>query len=206
MISIVDYGVGNVQAIQNVYKRLNIETARVRTSGELRDATQLILPGVGAFDRAMDLLDQSGMRETLDELVLQRQVPVLGICVGMQMLMQRSEEGERPGLGWIPGSVRSFKTVGSPSIMVPHLGWDDVRPIVQQPLFTGLVDDVRFYFLHSYFVVCDRPHDVAATCQYEFDFACAVKAGNIHGVQFHPEKSHHYGTQLLRNFADATAC
>ena len=202
MITIVDYGVGNILALQNVYKRLNIEVSLARTPEDLRAASKLILPGVGAFDRAMELIEGSGMRATLDEMVLQRKVPVLGICVGMQMLSQSSDEGQRPGLGWIPGRVRAFKSLGQAGLMLPHLGWNDVRPAAPTRLFTQLESDARFYFLHSYYMECDRGQDVAAVCSYGVDFACAVSAGSIHGVQFHPEKSHHYGTQLLKNFAD----
>lgn len=206
MITIVDYGVGNVQALQNVYKRLNIEVVRATTSAQLREATRIILPGVGAFDRTMELLDASGMRETLDEVVLGRKAPVLGICVGMQMLMDGSDEGERPGLGWIPGRVHAFRSAVPADTMIPHLGWNDVEPVTAGPLFSHL-DDVRFYFLHSFYCDPARPEDIAARSRYEIDFACAVKAGNIHGVQFHPEKSHHWGTQLLKNFAvEADAC
>ncbi len=201
MIKIVDYGLGNIRAILNVYKTLNVPAALAKTSDELRGATQLILPGVGAFDDAMALLDASGMRATLDELVLERKVPVLGICVGMQMLVDASDEGQRRGLGWIPGRVRAFASLMQPDLMVPHLGWNDVRVPRLNPLFAGLETDARFYFLHSYYVTVDRPEDIAAECRYGVDFACAVNAGHIYGVQFHPEKSHSFGSRLLGNVA-----
>jgi glutamine amidotransferase len=201
MIAIVDYGVGNIRALLNVYKRLNIAIAAAGTPQDLRGAKKLILPGVGAFDHAMELLDRSGLRETLDEMVLGRGVPVLGICVGMQILSHSSEEGCRPGLGWIPGRVRALSGLGV-KIMLPHLGWNDVQPALHSQLFNRLESEARFYFLHSYYMDCERAEHVAAFCNYGSEFACAVTSGNIYGVQFHPEKSHHYGMQLLKNFAE----
>lgn len=202
MIRIIDYGLGNILAFQNMYKRLNIQAGIARTAADLADATRLILPGVGAFDHAMELLDRSGMRAPLDELVLERKMPVLGICVGMQMLAERSEEGELPGLGWIPGGVKGFKSLGQADLLLPHMGWNDVTPAADHRLFAQLHDDARFYFLHSFYFECARAEHVAATSHYGTAFSCAVSAGNIHGVQFHPEKSHHFGTQLLKNFAE----
>ena len=203
MITVVDYGLGNIRAFSNMYKRMNIETQVVTRSGELRSATRIILPGVGAFDHAMELLQASGMRETLDELVLVRKVPVLGICVGMQILADGSDEGRLPGLGWISGRVRAFKSVPqSAGLPLPHMGWNDVRPIAGVRLFDGLEADARFYFLHSYFFECAQADCSAATANYGIDFACAVRSDNVHGVQFHPEKSHQCGAQLLKNFAE----
>lgn len=202
MIKIVDYGLGNILAFHNMYKRLNIDAAIARTADELRDASKVILPGVGAFDHAMELLDRSGMRQTLDELILGRRMPVLGICVGMQMLARSSEEGQAPGLGWIEGRVKGFRSLRQPDLVLPHMGWNDVSPVSNTRLFDELRSDARFYFLHSFYFECDRQENVAAVSRYGIDFSCAVEAGNIHGVQFHPEKSHHFGTQLLKNFAE----
>lgn len=202
MITIIDYGLGNVRAFLNLYKRLNIPARTATSASELAIAEKLILPGVGAFDPAVEQLDASGMRPALDELVLGRQVPILGICVGMQILAPRSDEGEKDGLGWIPGVVRRFEPLpGDTSLPLPHMGWNDVRPDNGNRLFSQLEDDARFYFLHSYYFDCARPADVAAVADYGATFTCAVSAGNIHGVQFHPEKSHHWGTRLLQNFA-----
>jgi glutamine amidotransferase len=203
MITIVDYGLGNVRAFLNVYHRLNVPARAAATADDLRTATKVILPGVGHFDHAMERLNASGMRETLEERVLGARVPVLGICVGMQMLARSSDEGTLPGLGWIHGRVRRFGTEGAfAGLPLPHMGWNDVRPASTNPLFSQLGTDSRFYFLHSYYLACETTQDVAAEASYGIDFCCAVNAGNIYGVQFHPEKSHHDGTRLLRNFAD----
>ncbi|MHB0925491.1 MAG: imidazole glycerol phosphate synthase subunit HisH [Gallionellaceae bacterium] len=203
MIHVVDYGLGNVQAFLTMFKRLGFDAIRAQTAADLTGASKIILPGVGAFDHAIELLDQSGMRSSLEALVLQGKVPVLGICVGMQILASSSDEGRLPGLGWVPGKVRSFRTnEQSASLPLPHMGWNDVQPKPGAPLFAGLESDARFYFLHSYYFECDAPSHVAATASYGLDFSCAVSAGNVYGVQFHPEKSHHFGTKLLKNFAE----
>lgn len=203
MISIVDYGLGNIRAFQNMYKRMNIDAVAVRTADELRGAERVLLPGVGAFDHAMELLDASGMRETLDEIVLEKGVPVLGVCVGMQILAEASEEGTRPGLGWIKGTVRHFRSAPqTQGLMLPHMGWNDVAPKPGEALFGGFGEAVRFYFLHSFYFDCANEEDVSARAEYGVDFACAVSRGAIHGVQFHPEKSHHFGARLLKNFAE----
>ena len=203
MITIVDYGLGNVRAFLNVYKRLNIEARAVSEPDALHAATKLILPGVGHFDHAMERLQASGMRETLDTLVLDRRLPVLGICVGMQMLARASDEGANPGLSWIDGRVRSFHDwTPATDLPMPHMGWNDVRPAGTDDIFRDLDSESRFYFLHSYFFECAAHEDILATASYGADFACAVRHANIFGVQFHPEKSHHFGTRLLQNFAE----
>lgn len=202
MIHVVDYGLGNVQAFLTMYKRLGFEATRAKTVADLTGVKKIILPGVGAFDHAIKLLNQSGMRPTLEALVVQDKVPVLGICVGMQLLASASDEGHLPGLGWVPGKVRAFRAnEQSASLPLPHMGWNDVQPKPGSPLFAGLESDARFYFLHSYYFECDEPSHDAATASYGLDFSCTVSAGNVYGVQFHPEKSHHFGAQLLKNFA-----
>jgi imidazole glycerol-phosphate synthase subunit HisH len=203
MITIVDYGLGNITAFLNVYRRANIPARTASTGGELAGSTRLILPGVGHFDHAMRQLETSGMRPVLDDLVLRQRVPVLGICVGMQMLAHGSDEGEERGLAWIEGHVRSFASLPPASrLPLPHMGWNDVRATDDGSLFRGMGRNARFYFLHSYYFECARPRDVLAVAEYGAEFGCAVNAGNVFGVQFHPEKSHHFGTQLLRNFAE----
>ena len=203
MITILDYGLGNVLAFCNVFKRLNIPVVVAKSASQLEGATKIILPGVGAFDHAINLLDASGMREVLEKLVFNNQTAVLGVCVGMQILSNGSDEGVRSGLGWIPGSVKAFKKENkSENLPLPHMGWNDVTLLSENCLFKGLEKDAKFYFLHSYFFECERSANVVATASYGFDFSCVVNSGNIFGVQFHPEKSHHFGALLLKNFAD----
>lgn len=203
MIRIVDYGVGNIQAFVTMFKRLGLPAERAHTPADLADATRLILPGVGAFDHAMQLLNQSGMREPLEAMVLGQQVPVLGVCVGMQMLASGSDEGELPGLKWVPGRVRAFaNTPEAAGLPMPHMGWNDLQVKPGATLFNGFEPQPRFYFLHSYYFSCDDKADVAATASYGLQFDCVVSKGHIHGVQCHPEKSHHFGAQLLKNFAE----
>lgn len=203
MIKIVDYGLGNISAFLNMYKRMNIPAATARNVSDLDGATKIVLPGVGAFDHAMELLDQSGMRASLETLVCDEKIPVLGICVGMQILANGSDEGKLPGLGWVPGRVRGFKSDERlANLPLPHMGWNDVAPIAGEQLFAGLQADARFYFLHSYYFECERQQDAIATTNYGIDFSCAVRSGNVFGVQFHPEKSHHFGAALLKNFAE----
>lgn len=203
MIAIVNYGLGNVCAIANIYRRSNIAVCIASTPEELRAATKIILPGVGAFDWAMRRLDASGMRAALDEEVLGRQKPVLGICVGMQMMANRSEEGVLDGLGWIAGEVKRFDSQErGETLQLPHMGWNDVQPREDGGLFDKLGSGARFYFLHSYCFAPRSQNHVLAVAEYGGRYACSVRAGNVHGVQFHPEKSHHWGIQLLKNFAE----
>jgi imidazole glycerol-phosphate synthase subunit HisH len=202
LITIVDYGLGNIGAFVNVYKRMNIPTIVARDVDSLKDATHIILPGVGSFDHAMELLNSSGMREALDNLVKSGGVSILGICVGMQILATSSEEGVTSGLGWVEGSVKDFSTHSQySSLPLPHMGWNDVIPVSYSPLFKGLEKDAQFYFLHSYYFYSDSPV-IAAEANYGFNFVCAVNSGNVYGVQFHPEKSHHWGALILKNFAE----
>ena len=202
MIAIIDYGLGNVKALTNVYKYLDIPITIAAQTDDLKKATKVILPGVGAFDHAMQRLKQSGMHQFLDEIVLHRQVPVLGICVGMQMLAGYSEEGRLPGLGWLEGEVKRFSLSSSRNAMrLPHMGWNNIKPLESNGLLLGLDLDARFYFLHSYFFQSHRNEDIIAVTDYDGEFACAVNSGNIFGVQFHPEKSHQWGIRLLENFA-----
>lgn len=203
MIRIVDYGVGNIQAFLTMFKHLGLAALRARTAAELEGATRLILPGVGAFDHAMMLLNQSGMRARLEELVLAQQTPVMGICVGMQMLASKSDEGVLPGLNWVSGRVKAFAAhPQSRDLPMPHMGWNDLKIRPDNKLFTNLEPKPRFYFLHSYYFDAEDKVDVAATAEYGVDFDCIVSKGHIHGVQCHPEKSHHFGAQLLKNFAE----
>jgi glutamine amidotransferase len=203
MITLIDYGVGNIFAFQNVYKRLNIPTKIAKSLHDLSDVTKLILPGVGSFDQAMSQLNKSGMREKLDELVLDKNIPVIGICVGMQIIGNRSEEGKLDGLNWIDSEILKFDEKLIPHrTKIPHMGWNNVNPIYSHPLLEGLEKDALFYFLHSYYFRCNNPIDSLAVSDYGITFSSVVKRNNIYGIQFHPEKSHKYGEKLLYNFAN----
>jgi glutamine amidotransferase len=202
MISIVNYGLGNIAAFINIYKRLHIPASIASTPDELCKAERIILPGVGAFDWAMKRLNESGMRDELNEVVLSKHVPILGICVGMQILAQTSEEGRLPGLGWVEGVVKRFEVCGSNDMLqLPHMGWNTVCPN-NNPLIANLGSDSRFYFLHSYYFECKNPSDTIAKTKYGIEYTSALNHEDIYGVQFHPEKSHRWGIQILKNFAD----
>lgn len=202
MITIVDYGLGNISAFANVYRRLDRPVLVAQNADQLDDADRIVLPGVGSFDHAMERLEESGMRSKLDEMVLGRKVPVLGVCVGMQMMGISSEEGELGGLGWIDGVVRRLGFgLQRNDMVLPHMGWNDVLAERGSGLFDGLDQEARFYFLHTFAFYCNNDSDIAARADYGEDFVCAISHGNIHGVQFHPEKSHHFGVRLLENFA-----
>jgi imidazole glycerol-phosphate synthase subunit HisH len=207
MITIVDYGLGNILAFVNIYKRLNIPVQVVSTSSELSSAEKIILPGVGSFDWAMTQLNNSGMRETLDELVQEASVPVIGICVGMQMMAKRSDEGQLDGLGWIDAEVKRLgeSALAGPTYL-PHMGWNDVTPVIANPLFLGLEKEARFYFLHSYYFSHGDESQILSHTLYNGLFASSVHHKNVFGVQFHPEKSHHWGGRLLKNFAEMDIC
>lgn len=200
-VTLVDYGLGNIQAFANIYRRLNIGVAVARNAEELAAAERIVLPGVGAFDWAMGRLEESGMRGCLDKLVLKQGRPVLGVCVGMQMMAACSSEGELAGLGWFDAEVKRFpEYVGERKVQLPHMGWNDVAA-QEDTLFKG-IKTPRFYFLHSYYFLPRDPSCVLARSEYHGAFASAVRRGNIYGVQFHPEKSHHWGVELLKNFAE----
>jgi glutamine amidotransferase len=202
MITLVDYGLGNIQAFANIYRRLNLPCRVAKTAQELAGAERLILPGVGSFDWAMHRLEASGMRKALDDLVLNDRRPVLGICVGMQMMARRSDEGEMSGLGWIDAEVKRFDEGRfHQRTHLPHMGWNDVIPLDSETLFMGL-HSPRFYFLHSYYFAPINPSQTLATTDYNGVFTSAARNNHIFGVQFHPEKSHEWGVQLLKNFAE----
>ena len=205
MVGIIDYGVGNISAFRNIYKYLNIPVIFVTKDSDLNEVKKIILPGVGHFDYAMSKFQDSGMFDEVNKMVMKQNIPVLGICVGMQMMAMCSDEGEIPGLGWIDGEVKKFDsgfTVVKTSLPLPHMGWNDIETMKSTPIFKGFNHDSQFYFLHSYFIRCNNQNDIIAQTNYGAVFTCAVNHNNIYGVQFHPEKSHKYGIQLLKNFAE----
>lgn len=204
MIAVVDYGLGNVRAILNIYDRAGIPAIAASCPEELERASGLILPGVGAFDWAMSKLRASGLAEVLNVQVVEKAIPVLGICVGMQMMASGSDEGSLPGLSWIPGYVRKFSTRQDwPGLPAPHMGWNDLDVSESgQALFDSTFERQSFYFLHSYyFDPAGTSTNVLATADYGGAFASAVGCKNATGVQFHPEKSHRWGESLLIRFA-----
>ncbi len=201
MISIVDYGVGNVRAIINMLDFIGREAILVSNPAQLLQASKIILPGVGSFDAAMQNINARDLNQPLRHAVLELGKPILGVCLGMQLLGSASEEGTESGLGFIPAATKRLIPTTS-QYKVPHMGWSEVNPHMTCPLFPDSVSGQRFYFAHSYHVVCSNPSDVVATAQWGNPITAVIACGNVYGVQFHPEKSHRYGAALLRHFAD----
>lgn len=201
MITIVDYGVGNLASIQNMLKKVGSSALITSREEDILAADRLILPGVGAFDTCVEKLQASGLLDSINRKVLQEKVPVLGVCVGLQLLMEGSEEGQLPGLGWIGGRVIRFRPEKMASgLKIPHMGWTDVKASKPSGLFADMYESPRFYFVHSYHVQLNDPGDGLVEAVYGYPFTAGVERGNIMGVQFHPEKSHKFGMRLLENF------
>lgn len=201
-IAVIDYGLGNVRSIVNMFKKVGYPALSTRDRDQLRGASSLVLPGVGSFDAGMRNLEGLGLRHLLDELVLREGMPILGICLGMQLLSESSEEGHAPGLGWIKGRAVRFRFEGDQkSLRIPHMGWNRIERCRATPLLPDPQQDRWFYFAHSYHVRCQVSEHCLARCDYGFPFVSMVGRDNIVGVQFHPEKSHRYGMELFRQFA-----
>lgn len=201
MITIVNYGMGNLGSVQNMCKRIGVPSEITSDPAVIEKSTKLLLPGVGAFDAAMQRIAESGLRTVLDKKVMEEKVPTLGICLGMQLLTDSSEEGVLPGLGWIPAKTLKFKFPPDSKLKIPHMGWNYVFQKNKSALTDDLPEEPRFYFVHSYYVKCNDEQDVLMTTPYGPDFHSIVQRGNVYGAQFHPEKSHKYGMKLLDNFA-----
>jgi len=201
MITIVDYGMGNLGSIHNMLKKIGVASVVSADPAAIAEAHKLILPGVGAFDAGMEQLERSSLAPVLRERVQERGVPILGICLGMQLMTRRSEEGHRPGLGWIDADAVRFTTTDA-ALKIPHMGWNLVVPRQSAALVDELPEESRFYFVHSFHVRCRCDDDVLLTSRHGEEFHSAFHRDNVWGVQFHPEKSHRFGMKLLRNFAE----
>lgn len=203
MIKVLDYGVGNTASMLNMIEKVGGQAELCSTPLGLETASAIILPGVGAFDNGITKLAESGLLDSIRQKVIEEKLPFLGICLGMQLLFEKSEEGNLSGLGWIKGDVRRFDFTqinGNKRLKVPHMGWNLVHPKAFQNVFSGLEDEARFYFVHSYHVNCANSSDILAKTYYGYEFTCAVRHDNIWGAQFHPEKSHRFGIQFFKNF------
>ncbi len=200
MIAIVDYGMGNIGSLENMIRKAGGASRVTSNPAEVLQAEKLILPGVGAFDNGISKLNRSGLAAALTTRIVRDHIPILCICLGMQLITEGSEEGTLPGLGWVPGRTIRFKFEPSADLKIPHMGWNNVRFVKDSPLSAALPEDARFYFVHSYHVVCRDPQDVLTTTTYGIEFTSSLQHGKIYATQFHPEKSLKYGLQLIRNF------
>jgi glutamine amidotransferase len=205
VIVIVDHGMGNLGSVANMLRKINVEAERSAEPERILAADGLILAGIGSFDGALDRLAELDLVDVLDEAVLRRRTPVLGVCLGMQLMARSSEEGRRTGFGWLDADVRRFDFPPGSEYRVPHMGWEVVAPTGPSPMFPNDDGELRFYFSHAYHVVCREPTDVAATARYGIEFVAAVRRDNIYGTQFHPEKSHGFGMEIYRRFTQLTA-
>lgn len=201
MVIIIDYGLGNLSSVKNMLKKIGVDSEVTAEKEKIQAATKLILPGVGAFDNGMQNLKEGGLIDVINQKVLQEKTPVLGICLGMQLMTAKSQEGVLPGLGWMDAETVKFNfSASDKKFPVPHMGWDFVKQQKPSRLLEGMYDEPRFYFVHSYYVKTNRPEDALLTTNYSFDYVSGFEKENILGVQFHPEKSHKYGMVLLKNF------
>src|SRR5207247_229845 len=198
-IALPNLSIGNFAAVLRLVQKVGGSARLVESAGDISNARKIILAGVGAFDNGMASLRDGGWIDALNEAVLGRQVPVLGICLGMQLMCKTSEEGRFSGLGWIEGEVKRFDAAGDVHLKVPHMGWNTVTVVKANPLIASDRSEQRFYFVHSYYATCHDAADVLATAHYGRDFTAALSHGNIYGVQFHPEKSHRFGMTLMKN-------
>jgi imidazole glycerol-phosphate synthase subunit HisH len=201
MITIIDYGCGNLGSIQNMIKKIGGQSIISSDKDAIANAQKLILPGVGSFDTGISNLHERGLWDILNKKVQVEKTPILGICLGMQLMTKGSEEGKLPGLGWIDAKTIRFNLSNMPvKRTIPNMGWNYISVQKQSILFKDMYEHPKFYFVHSYYVMCNNAEDKLATADYGINYDCAFEKGNIYGVQFHPEKSHKYGMKLLQNF------
>jgi glutamine amidotransferase len=202
MIVIVDYGCGNLGSIRNMLKKTGFDSLISSDVEVISDATKLILPGVGAFDTGINSLKARGLWEILNRKAMIEKIPVMGICLGMQLMTNGSEEGKEKGLGWFDADTLRFQSdMNGEKFKIPNIGWNYIQQEKAHVIFEGMFEDPKFYFVHSYFIRCNRSEDILATAEYGVKYTCAFSRDNLIGVQFHPEKSHKYGMCLLANFA-----
>tara|TARA_Y100000589_G_scaffold158301_1_gene150720 strand:- start:262 stop:879 length:618 start_codon:yes stop_codon:yes gene_type:complete len=201
-VGIINYGIGNVSAFKYAFKKLNCEAYIVDKPEQISDSTHLILPGVGSFDYAMDLIHKSGLISSISEGVLIKKKPILGVCVGMQIIFEKSEEGEKEGFGWIKGKVKKFKFSNAEKIKIPHMGWNTIKNIESENKLCKKLNGHEFYFLHSYYCVPKNKDLIISTTEYGAEICAVVQQNNISGCQFHPEKSHDSGLKVLSNFLE----
>jgi glutamine amidotransferase len=202
-MTIIDYRTGNLNSIRNMLKKIGAPSTVASSPEDVLRAEKLIIPGVGAFDAGMSRLEESGLIPALHEMVRHRQTPILGVCLGMQLMTKGSTEGSRPGLGWIDADTVRFDQTLDPGLKVPHMGWNVALPVKPSVLLQDMPEEARFYFVHSYFVRCHNPEDrLLSVTHGATTFDAAFERGHIRGVQFHPEKSHRFGMWLLRNFVE----
>ena len=206
MIVIIDYGMGNLRSVIKAFERLHTDVKISSDLGQIKNAAKLVLPGVGHFQNGMSKLNELNLIETLNSQVMDQKVPILGICLGMQLFAKNSEEGDVKGLGWLDMNVIKFRIENKNKWKVPHMGWNSVMSVKESKLFDNIEYNSNFYFVHSYHVVLNNPEGILATTIYEKNFVCAIESQNIYGVQFHPEKSHSDGLRLLSNFINISTC
>ncbi len=205
MIVIIDYGVGNLGSIRNMLKKIGHSSEISSDPEVIKNAEKLILPGVGAFDAGMSKLNETGLVALLHQKVMEEKTPTLGICLGMQLMTKGSEEGQEAGLGWVDAQCVRFRFDEGKKLKVPHMGWNYVHAQKEHALFDGMFEAPRFYFVHSFHLQCNNAQDVFLTANYGYDFTASFVVDNVMGVQFHPEKSHKFGMQILKNFATYVA-
>lgn len=201
MITIVNYGLGNLGSIFNMFKKIGVKSVVSDDIDEIAKAKRIILPGVGHFDRAMERINQKGLKDILDDKAKKEKIPILGICLGMQLMTKNSEEGQLPGLGWIPAKTIRFKFSSELNLKIPHMGWNLVFRSTPSPLTEEFLSEHRFYFVHSYHVIVEDEKNSILKTEHGYPFDSAIQKDNVFGVQFHPEKSHRFGMRLLANFA-----